>query len=48
MISDRINSIKPINRRKHQRTRSGVQAAISTDLHGQILISRVPEVRNWS
>ena len=47
MISDRISLIKPINRRKSRRTPSRVQAAISTDLHDEILISRAPEVWNW-
>ena len=48
MISDQINSIKPINRQKHRRMLSRVQAAISTDLHDKIMILRAPEVRNWS
>ena len=47
MISDRISSIKRINQQKSRRTPSRVQAAISTNLHDEILISRALEVRNW-
>ena len=47
MISDRISSINPINRRKYRKAPRRVQAAISTKLPDEILISSAPEVRNW-
>ena len=47
MISDRISSTNPINRRKYRKMPRRVQAAISTKLHDEILISSAPEVRNW-
>ena len=47
MISDRISSINLINRRKYRKTPRRVQAAISTKLPDEILISSALEVRNW-
>ena len=47
-ISDQIAAIKSLNREEHEEREGEIQAPISPNILHQILISKAPEVRNWS